>query len=973
MTVDLTGVGSCIDVVFSSDEIQFGEVDTGKTAIASYVITNKPGSIQTLSGTISLSNNGNGQFKIISGGGGGTFQIPPGQSHTIEIEYRPDQCGDATGELVITHNATNEPSPKNIPIYGRGACRNMLVSPTAIDFGKIAKTDASPWQQVEISNDVGSNDTLNVTIPCTFTGADGSHFEIDPLDCGDAQLLPGESKTINLRFAPAEVGTFSASLDLNHDATTTIDSPFPIAVTGEGIPKVAVINVVSNLNFGDVRVGRDTTLNLNITNTGNGPLNIQAMGIDGSDIGDFSYFPTDTFTVWQGETQSIAMTFTPKDMGQRQAVFTIVSNDPLAPESNVALTGKGLMPKMQIAVQSLDFDTVAVTLDSIISFNITNAGNINLDIAGIRVSGADKSQFRVQPTGAFSVAPGNSHQVDVTFAPTSTGRKNARLEIQQYGGFPQNIDLTGFASAAPKPAISASSPSIDFGKTTVSTTATKSLVLHNSGTGTLEITTVKLIGTHPEMYSVTPTPPFSLQPGDSLALTISFSPTATGQLPAQLVISSNAGGDLSITLLGEGAAPALALSDASLDFGDVLVNSQKTLPVVITNQGTAVLTISSISVSTFTATDFSYTFALPHTIQAGESDSMWITFTPAVPGLQTATMIIASNTPGKTTDTISLRGIGIARAPVISLSTTVLDFGNVIVDSTITKSFTIKNTGNADLVVNGFTLSGSSNDFSIGESTPLSIAPTESKQINVSFSPRSDGAHGATLTITHNDTGTGSVDVQLSGFAVRPGKLRASVSSIDFGKHKDRDPRVQRSFVVTNSGNETLTIQSQVIEGQDSSYFRIMRSLPSTVQGGEHDTLFIAFLPHLPTGTKNATLRITYSGTNTGAIDVALKGEVTTDPTNADNTQPVFFELRQNYPNPFRTRTIISFDLPKNMTTRLTVHDVFGRLVATLVDEHQTAGEHSIRFNANGLTPGVYFYTLQVNGFSVTRKLLLTR
>ncbi|GEM_PF-2788495 len=972
-TVDLTGVGSCIDVVFSSDEITFGEVDTGKTAIASYVITNKPGSIQTLSGTISLPNDGNGQYKIVAGGGGGTFQIPPGQSHTIDIEYRPDQCGGATGELVITHNATNEPSPKNIPIDGFGACRSLLVSPVSIDFGKIAKTDASPWQQVELSNDPGSNDTLNVTIPCAFTGTDGAHFEVDPTDCGAAELQPGDAKTINLRFVPAAVGTFNSSLDVVHDATTTIDNPFPITVTGEGIPKIAVINVVSNMNFGDVHVGRDTTLNLDITNTGNGPLNIHAMGVDGLNTGDFSYFPTDTFTVWQGETKSIAMTFTPSDMGTRDAVFRIASNDPATPEATVALTGNGLTAKMVLSTLALDFDSVAVTRDSSISFLIKNSGNINLDVTALRIYGADKSEFRVQPPGPFSVAPGDSQSVKVTFAPTSTGMKNARLEIQHLGGLPQNVSLTGFASAAPKPAISASSPSIDFGKAVVSSAVSRNLVLRNSGTGVLEITDIKLIGTHPEMYAVTPLPPFNLQPGDSLVLSITFTPSATGQLAAQLVIASNAGGDLNVSLQGEGIAPALALSSASLDFGDVLVNDQKTLPVVITNQGTAVLTISSIAISTVTATDFSYTFTLPHSIQAGASDSMFITFAPTAPGPHAATMTITSNVPGNATDTISLRGIGLARAPVISVSATALDFGNVPVDSTMIKFFTIQNTGNGDLVINAFSIGGSSNAFSIGESPPLTIGPSVSKNISVSFSPRNEGTHSATLTIKHNDAGTGPVDVLLTGFAVRPGELQASVVSIDFGPHKDRDPEVQRSFVITNSGSETLAITSQVIVGKDSGYFRLLRSLPSSIGGGERDTLLVAFLPHSPTGIKNAVLRIEYSGTNTGAIDIALRGEIITDPTSADNAKPVFFELRQNYPNPFRLKTTITFNVPQSTTTRLTIHDVFGRLVSTLIDEHMSAGEHSIRFQARGLAPGVYFYTLQAEGFSVTRKLLLTR
>ncbi len=89
-------------------------------------------------------------------------------------------------------------------------------------------------------------------------------------------------------------------------------------------------------------------------------------------------------------------------------------------------------------------------------------------------------------------------------------------------------------------------------------------------------------------------------------------------------------------------------------------------------------------------------------------------------------------------------------------------------------------------------------------------------------------------------------------------------------------------------------------------------------------------------------------------------------------------KLLQNYPNPFNPTTIISFSVPKRTSVRLHVYDAIGRLVATLVDEELGAGNYSVQWNGtdrNGsrVSSGVYFYRLQSDTFTETKKLLLLR
>lgn len=88
---------------------------------------------------------------------------------------------------------------------------------------------------------------------------------------------------------------------------------------------------------------------------------------------------------------------------------------------------------------------------------------------------------------------------------------------------------------------------------------------------------------------------------------------------------------------------------------------------------------------------------------------------------------------------------------------------------------------------------------------------------------------------------------------------------------------------------------------------------------------------------------------------------------------PAEFSLSQNYPNPFNPNTVINYQLPKNSFVTLKVYDGIGREVATLVNGMQEAGGHTTSFNASHLPSGLYYYTLQTNNFSDTKKMLLVK
>ena len=98
-----------------------------------------------------------------------------------------------------------------------------------------------------------------------------------------------------------------------------------------------------------------------------------------------------------------------------------------------------------------------------------------------------------------------------------------------------------------------------------------------------------------------------------------------------------------------------------------------------------------------------------------------------------------------------------------------------------------------------------------------------------------------------------------------------------------------------------------------------------------------------------------------------------TDVAEQARSIPESFELLQNYPNPFNAATTISFELSRSQNITLTVYDILGRRVKTLVDQYLPAGNHSFVFNTSGLTSGIYFARLESNNATETIRMLLLR
>lgn len=228
------------------------------------------------------------------------------------------------------------------------------------------------------------------------------------------------------------------------------------------------------------------------------------------------------------------------------------------------------------------------------------------------------------------------------------------------------------------PAVSLSPTSLSFGAQNVGTTsAAQTITLTNSGGAPLTITSIALGGANPADFSKSancPLSPAMLAVGASCAISVTFSPSATGARAASISISDNATGSpqhVSLNGTGVGSAPTVTLKRMAFKFGSQHIGAMSARQTTtLTNSGTVALTISSITVTGRNPADFAETTTCPlkpATLAPHAACAISVTFTPTTIGIRGAQISIGDNA-GNSPQSILLIGTGVTSAPAVTRS-----------------------------------------------------------------------------------------------------------------------------------------------------------------------------------------------------------------------------------------------------------------------------------------------------------------
>jgi Abnormal spindle-like microcephaly-assoc'd, ASPM-SPD-2-Hydin len=534
-----------------------------------------------------------------------------------------------------------------------------------------------------------------------------------------------------------------------------------------------------------------------LNNPGTAPLNISSIAIAGGNSSEFSQQNSCPATLAPNSNCSINIKFTPAAVGIRASQLVITDNARRSPHT-MDLSGTGASsssPQVLLSATALGFqDQTLGTKSAPLALLVTNVGQGTLSISSITIKGTPTPQFAQTNNCGSTVAAAGSCTIDVTFTPTTADNQAAQLIITDNApGSPHTIPLTGIGAEPAAAQVLLSKTVLTFDSQTVNTSSvSQSVTLSNPGPTAVVITQVTLAGTNAADFSETNTCGSSLAAAKSCTLSVTFKPSGVGPRTSFLLVADNANGSpQTITVNGTGAAntnPVANLSPATLTFPSQTVKTTSaTLPVTLTNTGSAALALTSIAISGAEAAEFAQTNTCGNSVAAGATCTVNVTFTPAATGSRSAQLQINDNAAGSP-QIVAIIGTAIAiSSPVVTLAPASLNFGNQSVGvASPTLAVTLDNTGNSALSISSIAISGANAaDFAETSNCTGSVAAGASCSISVVFTPAQLSSRSGQIVITDNASGSPH-QIALSGsgtsantpnFAVSAAPPSATVTS----------------------------------------------------------------------------------------------------------------------------------------------------------------------------------------------------
>jgi len=381
----------------------FGTVVTGRSAAASFAITNSGGS--TLTGQVSVAEQG---FAISNGT---NFTLNAGQSRSISVSFIPAAAGSYSGVVLIT---TSDQILTGL-VSGVGFDGPILgISPSSIDLGPVANNLSS--DAVFVVTNSGSQLLTGSAV------AEGDPFAIAGSDV--YELLPGGSTQIVVRFAPISPEFYTNRIEFLSDGGSATGL---VTGIGSNLP-VMVVSPVS-YDYGSIVTGTQVSATFTVSNRGMAVMNSGEVSVPGP---AFQITGGANFSdMVEGDDHTVTIRFAPLALQTYSNLATFESNAGLI---QIPLIGQGVsldIPALLgVSPAAYDFGSIAALSSSQALFVVTNSGTLAMTGTASLVS----STFTIVSGSSFIVSGGGSTNVVVQFTPGYAGSYTADLIFESSGG-----------------------------------------------------------------------------------------------------------------------------------------------------------------------------------------------------------------------------------------------------------------------------------------------------------------------------------------------------------------------------------------------------------------------------------------------------------------------------------------------------------------------------------------------------------
>ena len=709
----------------------------------------------------------------------------------------------------------------------------------------------------------------------------------DALRIRGATTTIGQMKPLNGVITDVEYNHLAAYLGKTFQITPTY-----IAVSAA--PSVSVS--ATALTFASQKVGTTSaaqTVTVSNAASATGTLALSAIGTGGS--AEFTV-TGGTCAVGKaiaiGASCTVSVAFKPSAIGARTGTLSLAHNA-AGGKTDVALSGQAIdaaAPLASLSPTALSFASVVGTDSQVLRATLSNTGNAPLVLSSVAVAGTHAADYRLASSttcamGA-SVAGGSSCVLDLVFKPSATGTRSASVAIaHNAAGGSSSVTLSGTGSLTPEPGVVIDATVLDLGSQPVAmTSAPRTVTLTNTGGAALTLSSLVISGTDAGDFvrggtCATGTPVASRA---SCTITVAMKPVVLGAKTATLTIASNApGSPVAVALRGTAVrspAPLVALSTPALGFGTVTLGTTSvTSRVVLTNGGTAAMSISSIASS---STEYPTTHDCPASLAVGSSCLISVSYKPSAP--ISAEAVVVTTNALSSPNTIVLTGQGTAESLSVLAwkdAATTLNYASIVGEASASQTLTLQNKGPGAVTLTTLGVAGpSATAFAIDAASTCklgqSLALNATCTVTVKFNPGSAGSHTANLQVA--STGTLPGDITLIGKAsdkVAP-KLSASASVLDFSSPVVSPGSSSAAKVVTvsNVGTAPATLTGLQVTGAFAIQGGASGSCPagsSTLAAQASCKVSVVFMPTVA-GKAEGTLTI---GSATTPLSIQLKGQ----------------------------------------------------------------------------------------------------
>jgi hypothetical protein len=752
----------------------------------------------------------------------------------VNVVFTPTAVGTRTGTLTVA--GTSPGTGVTVPLTGIGATVAAIgVSPGNIGFGAVTIGAQSGTQTVTVSNTGGLTGTLG-------TAAVTGDFQIQSNFCGGL-LAAGSQCLVGVVFAPTASGT--------RTGTFTVPGPTGLlsaTLTGTGAAAATDTLSPGILTFGPQQVGTASAAQtVTVTNSGDGTLT----GLQANVSPRSFTLANGCGTSLAGHSQcTLTVTFDPLAAGPIAGNLMVQDQSRAQPQV-VGLSGTGLAPaQIVLTPTGLSFASAVVgTTTAAQNVTVSNTGGVAATLDAPTVIG----EFPITAnTCGASLAPGTGCTVAVAFSPAKAGVRNGRLSIAGSVGT-QTAGLTGTGLA---PATDGLSPlALSFGQQIYGTTsAAQTVTLTNKGDAALTpIAAAIESGT----FDVVNNCGGTLAGHSSCTMLVTFSPLVAGPMAGVLTVS-DALQTQSVALSGAGIGPPLLLvKPVALGFAATAVGQTSSAQTVtVSNGGGGTLTLGKmISVTgDFTETDNCGGAALA----TGANCTVQVVFSPTATGTRTGTLAVTGSAGAGTTTqsvTVALSGAGASPAAIV-LTPTSVDFGSLTVGATSpVQNITISNTGGVPATLGATAVTG---DFAITANTcGATLAAETGCTVAIAFTPTVSGTRAGVFSIAAS-AGTQSLNqtAALTGVGTSVATDALSPLALSFSPQQYGTSSAAQTLTLTNTGDQALTLISATLSaGVANDNFAVANNCGMSLAGHSSCTLAVVFTP-IAGGTLTGTLTV---------------------------------------------------------------------------------------------------------------------